>query len=89
MPEMFPDDFRKCGLFLRHKEHLINPFHVAAQGIPVFRTIQHPGQTVLTMPGCYHWGFNTGYSLNEAVNYVIPQWEGFGICARVCKCTGG
>lgn len=38
------------------------------------------------MPQGYHWGFNTGYAYNEAVNYTIPQWEAYGAENQVCAC---
>jgi hypothetical protein len=29
---------------------------------------------VVTLHGCYHWGFNTGRNFNEATNFALDDW---------------
>ena len=30
---------------------------------------------VVTLHGCYHWGFNTGRNFNEATNFALNDWK--------------
>ena len=49
-------------LFVRPflKELLISPTLLEQNGIPFTRMMQQPGEFVVTYPGAYHSGFNTG-----------------------------
>jgi len=42
--------------------------------IPVFRTVQCPGDYVLTDYGAVHWGINLGVGWKAAVNFAFPCW---------------
>ena len=42
--------------------------------IRIGRVVQRQGEFVVTFPGAYHAGFNTGTNLAEAVNVAIPEW---------------
>ncbi|KAF6004147.1 hypothetical protein F1559_002578 [Cyanidiococcus yangmingshanensis] len=59
---------------LTSKSLLISPSALARHQIPVYRTVQRPGQLVLTMPRAYHCGFNCGWNLAEAVNWAPIGW---------------
>lgn len=85
-PESFPEEASKCDQFLRHKEHWIKPQVLVDNGITVYRAVQYPNEIILTMPGGFHWGLNTGYAYNEAVNYMMPEWEEYGYQATICEC---
>ena len=42
------------------------------------KTLQRPGEFVVTYPGSYHGGFSTGLNVGEAVNFVTKSWFDFG-----------
>jgi histone demethylase JARID1 len=50
-------------------------------GIPVYETIQRPGEFIITFPKVYHSGFNYGFNVNEAVNFTLPLWIPYSISA--------
>ena len=43
------------------------------QGYGCFKYIQGKGDMIITWPGVYHSGINTGWNLNEAVNPLSPS----------------
>ena len=55
---------------------LIDPITLCSHpfNIRVAKIVQQPGEFVITFPGAYHAGFNTGSNLAEAVNVAIPAW---------------
>lgn len=50
-------------------------------GIPIYETIQRPGEFIITFPKVYHSGFNYGFNVNEAVNFTLPSWVEYSISA--------
>jgi histone demethylase JARID1 len=62
----------KADPFLMHKLILlIDPNELTRNGIKVFRTVQHPGEIIITKPKAYHAGFSTGFNIAEAVNFSV------------------
>lgn len=49
----------------------ISPIELIQNGIRVYKTIQYPGELVVTLPKGYHMGFSTGYNKAEAVNFAV------------------
>jgi histone demethylase JARID1 len=50
---------------------LIDPLELIENGIQVNRTIQYPGDIILTMPNSFHAGFSTGFNIAEAINFSV------------------
>jgi len=60
---------------------MINPTYLEANGVEVFRTLQKPGEFILTFPEAYHQGVSVGFNVAEAVNIAIPSWMEYGLRA--------
>lgn len=43
---------------------------------------------MITWPGAYHSGINTGYNLNEAINFARENCLEFGAVIPACTCGG-
>ncbi len=82
----FPDAYKDCKEFLRHKTFLINPLIVKNNGITIHKCIQYPGEFVITFCASYHTGFNMGLNCAEAVNFALEKWIPLGKKAGVCRC---
>ncbi len=57
-----------------HKKFLITPATLHAAGIPTSRVVQRPGDMVITAPGAFHFGYNTGWNVAEATNFANKLW---------------
>jgi hypothetical protein len=52
----------------------------------VYKTLQMPGEFILTFPGAYHAGFSTGLNIGEAVNFVSKSWFDYGLkCQEIYR----
>ena len=49
-------------------------------------TIHEHFAAVITFPGSYHFGFNTGFNIAESTNFAVPEWIPLGEAADVCMC---
>lgn len=49
-------------------------------------TITSSFYLVITFPGSYHFGFNTGFNVAESTNFAVPEWVSLGEEARICMC---
>ncbi|MCO5584328.1 hypothetical protein L7F22_038252 [Adiantum nelumboides] len=52
----------------------LSPSVLKADGVPVYRAVQKPGEFVVTFPRAYHAGFNCGFNCAEAVNLAPIDW---------------
>jgi jumonji domain-containing protein 2 len=75
-----------CPEYMRHKRSLISPAILKKAGIRYTTQVQYPGEAIITFPGSYHFGFNTGFNVAEATNFAIPEWVPYGKRANVCLC---
>jgi|EP01047_Picozoa_sp_COSAG01_P035568 hypothetical protein len=82
----YPQLYRDCHEFLRHKNTMIAPTVLMRESIPVSHTVQEAGQYVITFPHGYHWGFNQGFNCAEATNFATENWIPYGEKAKWCKC---
>ena len=76
----------KCPEYLRHKRCLVSPHVLKKSGIRFTKAVQYPGDAIITFPGGYHFGFNTGFNVAEATNFAVPEWVAYGKLAKVCLC---
>lgn len=58
---------------------MISPAYLESQGVKIFKTLQRPGEFILTYPGAYHGGFSTGLNIGEAVNFATKTWFSYAI----------
>jgi histone demethylase JARID1 len=80
----------KCSLLFKKDPNIlfdvitmISPTYLRSQGVKVYKTLQRPGEFVVTYPGSYHGGFSTGLNIGEAVNFTTMSWLKYGL-----KCQG-
>merc|ERR1719401_1007878 len=76
----------ECPEFLRHKCFLLSPTILRKAGIKFTTCVQRPGDAIITFPGAYHFGFNTGFNIAESTNFAVPEWIPSGEAANVCMC---
>jgi len=53
---------------------MVNPAYLVENGVHVYRTLQKPGEIILTFPEAYHQGVSVGFNVAEAVNMAAPSW---------------
>lgn len=75
----------KCDTVLRHKCFITPPWLLEQHGIKYTRHIQRPGEIMITTYKAYHFGFNTGFNVCEAMNIASPKFLGIYPDAILCK----
>ncbi|XP_030643831.1 lysine-specific demethylase 4C isoform X1 [Chanos chanos] len=83
----FPNSFKSCEAFLRHKMTLISPSILKKYGIPFDKTTQEAGEFMITFPYGYHAGFNHGFNCAESTNFATLRWIDYGKMATQCTCS--
>ncbi|SMN21673.1 similar to Saccharomyces cerevisiae YER169W RPH1 JmjC domain-containing histone demethylase [Maudiozyma saulgeensis] len=84
--EQFPQEFKSCPEFLRHKQIIISPKTLRDNGIPVNKITHYQNEFIITFPYGYHSGFNYGFNLAESVNFATDDWLDIGERAQSCNC---
>lgn len=74
----FPNGFKQCPAFLRHKTTLISPQILKTYSIPFNKITQEPGEFMITFPYGYHAGYNHGFNCAESTNFASPRWVEYG-----------
>ncbi|KAI4885866.1 hypothetical protein NFI96_010896 [Prochilodus magdalenae] len=83
----FPNSFKGCEAFLRHKMTLISPSVLKKYGIPFDKITQEAGEFMITFPYGYHAGFNHGFNCAESTNFASVRWIDYGKIATQCTCS--
>jgi len=84
----FPERLEKCPEFLRHKNTLVHPAVLLANGVRVRKVVQQPGEFVVLRASGYHAGFNSGFNIAEAVNFALFKWvEEVAPKVKFCSCV--
>jgi histone demethylase JARID1 len=78
MKEAVPELFMKHPDLLHLLITMISPAVLLKNNVPIVRTVQEPGQYVITFPQAYHAGFSHGFTCAEAVNFAPADWLPFG-----------
>jgi JmjC domain, hydroxylase len=65
--------------FLLNINVMINPAYLVENGVHVYRTLQKPGEFIITFPESYHQGVSVGFNIAEAVNMACPSWMEYGL----------
>lgn len=84
---IFPNSANRCGQFLRHKMHIINPALITSAGITLTRVVHRAGEFVISFPFAYHQGFNVSLNCAESCNFASETWVPFGMKVKPCKCA--
>ncbi|MED6115543.1 hypothetical protein PIB30_091709 [Stylosanthes scabra] len=53
---------------------LLSPSILKSEGVPIYHTVQHSGEFVVTFPRAYHSGINCGFNCAKAVNVAPVDW---------------
>lgn len=84
MKDVFPEEYKNCHDFLRHKTFLVSPQFLEKHGVKYNKIIHREKEFMITYPYGYHAGFNYGYNLAESVNFALDDW--FPIADKTSKC---
>ncbi|XP_022896764.1 lysine-specific demethylase JMJ706-like isoform X3 [Olea europaea var. sylvestris] len=63
---------------LAEKTTMFPPNILLQHTVPVYKSVQMPGEFVITFPRAYHSGFSHGFNCGEAVNFAVGDWFPFG-----------
>ncbi|KAI4297517.1 hypothetical protein L6164_037404 [Bauhinia variegata] len=74
MRKHLPDLFEEQPNLLNELVTQLSPSILKSEGVPVYRTVQHSREFVITFPRAYHAGFNCGFNCAEAVNVAPVDW---------------
>ena len=83
---LFPNLYKECPSFLRHKMCLISPNILRQNSIPYNKIVQREGEFMITFPLGYHSGFNTGFNIAESTNFATERWVEYGKRCKRCYC---
>jgi histone demethylase JARID1 len=67
---------------LHHITTMFSPRLLQNADVPVYRTVQHEGEFVITFPRSFHGGFSLGPNIGEAVNFATHDWISYGADAN-------
>lgn len=70
----YSTDYKRCPDAASHKYILTDPQFLIKNEIPFVCVLQEAKDLIVTYPGAFHQGFNTGFNVAEAVNIATPRW---------------
>ncbi|GAM27350.1 hypothetical protein SAMD00019534_105250 [Acytostelium subglobosum LB1] len=79
MQESLPKLFSKTPNLLSMLITMMSPAALKESKVPVCRTLQSPGDFIITFPQAYHAGFSHGFTVAEAVNFAPADWLPYGV----------
>jgi len=82
----FPEYFKECPEYIRHKTTLIHPAVLLSHGIKLRKMVHNEGEYMISRAAAYHSGFNQGFNIAEAVNFALPKWLEIAQSVNCCKC---
>nr|QEG03046.1 lysine-specific demethylase JMJ706-like isoform X1 [Cymbidium ensifolium] len=83
--EIFPTEGDDAAFeLLLGKTTMFPPKILLDHHVPVYRTVQRPGEFIITFPRAYHAGFSHGFNCGEAVNFAMGDWFPLGTVASRC-----
>ncbi|KAH7428403.1 hypothetical protein KP509_09G000100 [Ceratopteris richardii] len=74
MKKYLPELFEEQPDLLHKLVTQLSPSVLRADGVPVYRAVQRPGEFIVTFPRAYHAGFNCGFNCAEAINIAPIDW---------------
>ncbi|CAF0877520.1 unnamed protein product [Didymodactylos carnosus] len=80
-------DEKLCTAPIQHKTLLIHPNLLIQNNIDCHQIIQKQNEIVCILPRSYHFGFNCGLNIAEAINYALPSWINYGMKTKICSCV--
>lgn len=83
----FPEYFKECPEYIRHKTTLLYPGVLMENGINLRKMIHKPGEFLISRCAGYHAGFNFGFNIAEAVNFALKDWIDHAHDVGCCKCV--
>lgn len=87
MKSKFPEYFKECPEYIRHKTTLIYPGILAENGIKLRKMVHKEGEFMISRCSGYHAGFNFGFNIAEAVNFALSDWIVTAKNAGSCNCV--
>lgn len=77
-----------CPNYLAHKSTIVSPKWLKKNNINYTRVVQYPMTYVVVAPGVFHFGYNMGPNISEAVNFLtdINSWKEWGRKWQFCDC---
>ena len=72
--ESLPKLFETHPDLCYYKTCIFSPQVLAANNVPVYRAVHEAGTFMITTPGAYHTGFNTGFNVAESTNFAFADW---------------
>ncbi|GMH41230.1 hypothetical protein BSKO_09140 [Bryopsis sp. KO-2023] len=65
---------RKAFQTLSKNYTTLLPKKLVEEGIPVFRTVQAPGEMISILPGSFHMSFSAGFNCHESLDLATTEW---------------